>query len=165
MARSTHKSNKKTQPKRGSQKSRTNNSITTEKNLHAQPVGKPKVCTTPCLTPTSTNGQTLLEVMPMTIAQERIPLPMSPTTQYQVAIRNKSCVHPTYTQKPKKNLFRKSYTTNAKQPSLCFTFFQKILVGEVLCVPVENQSRKMTSNAPFEKHMVHGSRVEFQNRH
>ena len=31
------------------------------KNLHAQPVGRPKVCTTPCLTPTSTDGQTLLD--------------------------------------------------------------------------------------------------------
>ena len=75
------------------------------KNLHAQPVGRPKVCTTPCLTPTSTDGQTLLEVMPMTIVQERMPLPMSPTTQYQAARRNKSCVHPTYTQKPKISVF------------------------------------------------------------
>ena len=71
------------------------------KNLHAQPVGRPKVCTTPCLTPAFTDGQTLVEVMPMTIVQERLPLAMPPTTQYQAARRNKSCVHPKYTQKPK----------------------------------------------------------------
>ena len=101
------------------------------KNLHAQPVGKPKVCTTPCLTPTSTDGQTLLEVMPMTIVQERLPLPMPPTTQYQAARRNKSCVHPHHT-KTENSWFQKSYTTNAKQLSPVFTFLLKNSGGGAL---------------------------------
>ena len=113
------------------------------KNLHAQPVGRPKVCSTPCLTPTSTDGQTLLEVMPMTIVQERLPLPMPPTTQYQAARRNKSCVHPTYTQKPKISVFANHIQPTPNNQACFLLFFKKILVGEVLCVPGENQSREM----------------------
>ena len=110
------------------------------KNLHAQPVGKPKVCTTPCLTPTSTDGQTLLEVMPITIVQARLPLPMPPTTQDQAARRNKSCVHPTYTQKPKISVSQIIYNQRQTTKPLFQLLFSKKIWGSCfVCLPEISQ--------------------------
>ena len=67
----------------------------------------------------------------MTIAQVRMPLPMSPPPQYQVARRNKLFVHSTEVQN-EKFYFQKPYTTNAKQPSHFFNIlYEKWGIGFV----------------------------------
>ena len=117
-----------------------------EKTLHAQPAGAPKMCTTPCLTPTSSDGQTLLEVMPMTIVRERIPAHVSLNTISSRQTQQIMSPPHIHTKTENFSFANHIQPTPNNQAFVSVVVFQKNM-GELLCVPAGNQSRYLwTSN-------------------